>query len=218
MKIIVAGGGETGAQLAEALIREKHEVVVIEADKKRAKELADKLDCLVINGNAAHPKVLEEAGIREADVLFALTDNDRDNIIIALAAKFAGVKRVIIKIDDPTYNDLLINMSITDVINPARLTVIQALSILYGFDTVNVSTIFRGNIRLVLVSVPAKLNGKKYSELGIDRDKSRLLILYRGGEAHFPQEDLALEKGDLLLIATRADYRDKVLALFKQED
>ncbi|MET1160221.1 MAG: NAD-binding protein [Thermoprotei archaeon] len=218
MKIIIAGGGDTGAELAEALIREKHEVVVIEADEKRAQELADKLDCIVINGNAAHPKVLEEAGIREADVLFALTGNDRDNVIIALIARSAGVKRVIVKIEDPTYNDLLINMGITDIINPTRLTVVQALSILYGFDIINVSTIFRGNIRLVVVSVPAKLAGKKYSELDIDRDKARLLILYRGGEAHFPREDLVLEKGDLLLIATRADYRDKVLDLFKRED
>lgn len=215
MKIIIAGGGDTGAELAEALIKEEHEVVLIEADEKRAEELAEKLDCLVIKGNAAHPQILEEAGINEADVMVALTGNDRDNIIIALIAKSVGINRIIVKIQDPTYNDLLIHMGINDIINPGRLVALQALSMLKGFNILNVSTIVRSNIRLVIAKIPPDYDGKKISELPLDKEKAQIMILYRGREAYFPKEDLIVESGDSVLLAVKADYYDEIGKVLK---
>ncbi|ADI32335.1 potassium channel family protein [Staphylothermus hellenicus] len=215
MKVVIAGGGETGAELAEALIKEEHDVVLIEADEKRAEELAEKLDCLVIKGNAAHPHVLGEAGIKDADVLVALTGNDRDNIIISLIAKSIGVKKIIVKIQDPIYNDLLINMGINDIINPGRLVIAQALSMLKGFDILNISTIMRSNIRLLVAKIPSEYDGKKISELPIDKDKAQILLLYRDQEAYFPKNDLVIKSGDSILLAVKANYYDEISKVLK---
>ncbi|ABN70314.1 TrkA-N domain protein [Staphylothermus marinus F1] len=215
MKIVIAGGGETGAELAEALIKEEHDVVLIEADEKRAEELAEKLDCLVIKGNAAHPSVLEEAGIKDTDVIVALTGNDRDNIIISLIAKSIGVKKIIVKIQDPIYNDLLIHMGINDIINPGRLVVVQALSMLKGFNILNISTIVRSNIRLVIAKIPPEYDGKKINELPIDTENARILILYRGREAYFPKDDLVVKSDDSILLAVKANYYDEISKVLK---
>jgi len=214
VKIIIAGGGDSGEQLAQALIKEKREVVLIESDRSRAEELAEKLDCLVINGNAAHPSTLEEAGIREADIVFALTGNDRDNVIIALIAKSMGVKKVIVKLEDPGYNELLLYMGISDIINPSRLIVVQSLSILRGFDLINISTMIRTNIRLHFLVVNEKIAGKKLGELSYDKDKARPLLVYHGADALFPDNNMVLEKGDTVLFAIKADYYEKFIEEF----
>ena len=211
MRIIIAGGGDIGVELAEALIKEKHDVVLIEADPKRADELAEHLDCLVIKGNAAHPQVLEEAGIKEADVVLALTSSDRDNIIVSILAKFAGVKKIIVKIEDPNYNDLLLYMGISDIINTSRLIAAQALSILRGFNLLNLSLMIRGNIRFYFYRVPKTLDGKKINDIKYNREKARILLIYRDKDALFPEEDLVLKENDSILFAVRADYLEKMI-------
>ncbi len=216
MKIIIAGGGDTGEELAKSLIMEKHDVVLIEKDKNRAEELAEKLDCLVINDNAAHPRVLKEAGISESDILIALTGNDRDNVLIALIAKHLGAKDIIVKIDDPEYNDTLLYMGIDKIVNPGRLLTIQILSMIKGVDLMNISTIMRGNIRLYSLPIKKKYNGKKIAELPLERGKAYPLLLYRDEQAIFPYPDVILQENDVLLLAVRPDYLDELLKIVEE--
>ncbi len=205
MKIIIAGGGSAGEELANALIQEKHEVVIIESDKARAEELAEKLDCLVINANAANPKTLIDAGIKEVDALVAMTGNDRDNILVALIAKQLGLENIIVRIDDPVYNDILLYMGIIKIINPGRLVTLHALSLLKGVDLHSISTLFRGNIRLYTVKIDERYDGKKVSELPIDWNKAYPLLVFRGYKALFPRNNLVLVKDDSLLLAVEPD-------------
>ncbi len=211
MKIIIAGGGESGEEIAKALISEKHEVIIIESDKKRAEELADKLDCLVINDNATDPRVLEEAGIKEADVLIAMTGNDRDNILVAIIAKQFGLDNIIVRIDNPVYNDILLYIGIPKIVNPGRLVAIQILSMLKGIDLLNISAVFRGNIRFYLLRINKELDGKKLGELPIDKKHAYPLLIYRGEDALFPEDDLILQEGDSILLALKPEASEKIL-------
>ncbi len=215
MKIIIAGGGVSGEELAKALISEKNEVVIIEADKKRAGELAEKLDCLVINENAANPRVLEDAGIRNADALIAMMGNDRDNILVALIARQLGLENIIVRIDDPIYNNILLYMGITKIINPSRLVTLQALSLLKGVDLLNVSTLFRGNIRLYTLKINEKYNGKKMEDLPISSSDAYPLLVFRDDEAFFPNKDLVLLTGDVILLAVKPDTFNRMIKEFE---
>ncbi len=213
MKIIIAGGGESGEELAKSLIAEKHEVVIIEHDPGRAEELAEKLDCLVINDNAAHPRVLRDSGIEEADLLIALTGNDRDNVLVSLIAKHLGVKDIIAKIDDPAFNDVLIAMGINKIVNPGRLLTAQILSMIKGIDLLNISMIMRGNIRFYNIIIPEKFSGKRLGELPVDWKKTHPILVYRGEEALLPDKDLILEERDMLLLAVKPEYMDKLIEI-----
>ncbi|MCK4532001.1 MAG: NAD-binding protein, partial [Candidatus Aenigmarchaeota archaeon] len=58
MKVIVVGGGRIGEALSRLLIKEKHDVVVVEKDEKLAEELAEKLDALVLHGDGTDKNIL----------------------------------------------------------------------------------------------------------------------------------------------------------------
>ncbi|MDR2943007.1 MAG: Trk system potassium transporter TrkA [Treponema sp.] len=105
MRIVIAGAGNTGTQLAKFLIQEKHDVSLIESNEDRAKHVSNRLDCIVIHNKANNVKVLKEAGIEKADALICVTGYDEVNMIICgLAASLANEDKKLIKIAR-VYND-----------------------------------------------------------------------------------------------------------------
>jgi trk system potassium uptake protein TrkA len=100
MRVIVAGGGTVGGQIARALSAAHNQVIVVENDSARAAALkAEGLD--VVTGNASVATSLEAAGALRADVLVACTERDAENLVIAAMAKrHLQIPRVVARIND----------------------------------------------------------------------------------------------------------------------
>ncbi len=81
MKIVVAGAGEVGFHIAEHLIKEGKDVVLIERDPDRVKFASSHLDCLVVHGEATNLETLRQAGIQKAEGFISATDYDEVNMI-----------------------------------------------------------------------------------------------------------------------------------------
>lgn len=103
MRIVVVGAGEVGFNVAQMLSGEGHDVVLVDWDTARVERTSGILDALVLHGNGASPKMLEEAGIRKASLLVATTGSDETNITACLAAKHHGVERTVARIHNPDY-------------------------------------------------------------------------------------------------------------------
>jgi trk system potassium uptake protein TrkA len=101
MYVVVAGAGQVGTEIAKNLLEEGHSVALIESDKKRLETL-ETLDVLALEGNAASPGKLIEAGINSADMLVAVTGSDEVNIIACIVAKSKGC-RTIARISNTDY-------------------------------------------------------------------------------------------------------------------
>ena len=100
MKIIVAGGGVVGEQVARALIASNHQVTVVEDDRARAAALSAQ-GMVVVAGNANVASSLENAGALRADVLIACTDRDEENLLIAILGKrHLQIPRIIARLND----------------------------------------------------------------------------------------------------------------------
>ncbi len=100
MKIIVAGGGLVGGQVARALIASNNQVMVVESDRETAASLAA-AGLEVVTGNASVATSLEAAGALRADVLVACTERDEENLVISIMAKrHLEIPRVIARIND----------------------------------------------------------------------------------------------------------------------
>lgn len=84
MKIIIVGAGEVGFNIAQKLASENKDVVVIDRDPAALKRVFEHLDVQCIEGSGSNPFVLQEAGIRDADVMLAVTDSDETNIIASI--------------------------------------------------------------------------------------------------------------------------------------
>jgi trk system potassium uptake protein TrkA len=81
MKIVILGAGVTGSSVAGALASEENDIVVIDNKPHLLTALKARLDIATVEGNATHPSVLEQSGVREADMVIAVTDRDETNII-----------------------------------------------------------------------------------------------------------------------------------------
>ncbi len=219
MRVVVAGGGATGRAIAEALISEGHEVVIIEKDKAVADALASELDCSVIHGDAASPETIREAGVEHADAVVAATGSDRDNIVAALVARHLGAKNVIVVLEDDTYADALQALGVDKVIIPQKLAAIQTIALLFEEVSLNLSDLLRHGARFFIVPAGEELDGLKASDLTIE-GVSLVAGIYRGKEFVIPTKDTQIKKGDEILIVTKegmlADVLKKLSELTKR--
>lgn len=99
MKVVIIGAGEVGFHIARRLASEAKEVVIVDSSSKALKRIIEYVDVQTIEGSGSDPAALEEAGIREADILLAVTDSDEINIIactfaVALAPKVVTLARI----------------------------------------------------------------------------------------------------------------------------
>ncbi|GAA0228195.1 Trk system potassium transporter TrkA [Haladaptatus pallidirubidus] len=91
MRVIIVGAGEVGSSIAQSLA-DSHEVVVVDRDEERVDSLTYSIDVLAIEGDGTSLATLQEAGIDQADMVIASTDDDETNLVVCGTAK---------TIDDP---------------------------------------------------------------------------------------------------------------------
>ena len=215
MRVVVAGGGATGRAIAEALISEGHEVVIIEKDKAVADALASELDCSVIHGDAASPETIKEVGVEHADAVVAATGNDRDNIVAALVARHLGAKNVIVVLEDDTYADALQALGIDKVIIPQKLAAIQTIALLFEEVSLNLTDLLRHGARFFIVKVGEELDGSQVTDLTVE-GVSLVAGIYRGKEFIIPSKDTKMKKGDEILIVTKEGMLADVLKRLRE--
>jgi len=81
MKILILGAGVTGSAVAEVFASEENDIVVIDFKQELLDALKERFDIATVTGNAAHPCVLDQAGIDNTDMVIAVTDSDETNML-----------------------------------------------------------------------------------------------------------------------------------------
>ncbi|MFP3013635.1 MAG: Trk system potassium transporter TrkA [Arsenophonus sp. NC-QC1-MAG3] len=81
MKIIILGAGQVGETLAENLVDENNDITIVDTNTERLRQLQDKFDLRVVSGHGSYPRILREAGAKDADMLVAVTNSDETNMI-----------------------------------------------------------------------------------------------------------------------------------------
>lgn len=103
MNVIVVGGGKVGTRLASLLLDANHQVKVIEIEaNKRTRLQREVAHEAIIIGSGTEISVLESAGIRQADVVAAVTGRDEVNLVVTSLARFAfETPRTIARVNNP---------------------------------------------------------------------------------------------------------------------
>src|SRR5690554_3317665 len=119
---MIVGGGLVGAGLARAL-ETTHRVKLIEHSHQRAEELSTELQqTLVLHGDAADQRILNDERIEEIDVFIAVTNDDEANIMSAMLAKRMGAKKTLVLIQRSAYVDLVQGGAIDIAMSPQQAT------------------------------------------------------------------------------------------------
>ncbi|MBE9515681.1 MAG: Trk system potassium transporter TrkA [Proteobacteria bacterium] len=80
MKILILGAGQVGTSVAENLVNEANDITVVDTDADRLENLHNRFDLRTIEGNGAHPEVLQQAGAEDVDMILAVTNSDEVNM------------------------------------------------------------------------------------------------------------------------------------------
>lgn len=208
MKIIIAGGGKIGSTVAEMLSGEGHDITVIDREPAVITTISNKLDVICMEGSAANPETLREAGAAEADLLLAATQKDEINMICGIAARRLGTRQVIARIRDPEYltqtEFLRETLGLSVIVNPEYECAKEISRVLRFPSAVRVDTFSQGSMEIIEYRVPegGRLDGVVLRELP-RRFGARVLVcvVEREGEALIPNGDFALRAGDKLSVS-----------------
>ncbi|MGK2925748.1 MAG: Trk system potassium transporter TrkA [Lysobacterales bacterium] len=143
-RIILAGGGNIGSNLARQLER-NHHVKIIERDPVRAEAIAENLErAIVLVGDCADEELLREEAIDTADVYCVLTNDDEANILSSMLAKRMGAEKVITIINRPSYVDLVESSAIDIAVSPQQITIGALLTHIRRGNMVRIHSLRRG--------------------------------------------------------------------------
>jgi len=120
MRLVFLGATAVAVATAEHLIEDGHQVIIIERNPDRIKELDGKLDCAFLQGDGSKPDMVNEADPAATDIFYCVTNHDQTNIIAGLIAKNLGVPRVVTIIEDEDFLPICEQLGLTDTIVPVR--------------------------------------------------------------------------------------------------
>jgi trk system potassium uptake protein TrkA len=206
MRAVFIGAGELTNLTARQLLDAGYEVVIVEKEKSRIEELSSDLDAGFIHGDGSKPAILREADPAATDFLFCLTGNDQHNIITSLVGRSLGYKRVITRIEDPSYEHICIELGLTDVIVPDSTIARYLADMCAGQNPMEVSAVVKGEARIFSFVVHERDQGT-LDQLNLPHG-SRVIFMYRNEHLILPDADSRLQKGDEVVIISHS----KVLA------
>ncbi|MCA8953696.1 MAG: Trk system potassium transporter TrkA [Planctomycetes bacterium] len=100
MNILIVGLGEVGSYLAKVLSTEGHSITVVDPDLQRMRQVAELLDVQAVSGDGARPDVLDKAEAHAADLLLAVSSDDKVNMLTCLFGKRMGAKKTVLRLRD----------------------------------------------------------------------------------------------------------------------
>jgi trk system potassium uptake protein len=228
MKILILGAGVTGSAVAAALASEENDIMVVDFKPLLLDALKERFDIATVAGNAAHPSVLEQAGIHDTDIVIAVTDSDETNmlaclIINALYSRPKTIARVR-AIDYLKHPHLfgIQGIPIDHVISPEQI-VMESIRNLIDFPGVlHISDFAGGLVRLFSVKVTEHgfLTEKKIKTLSdrLANKKIRVVAIFRKGKPLLVNGQAIIEAGDeVFIVAPRDEVRRVLKELNKLE-
>lgn len=215
MKVIIIGAGKVGIQIAQTLSAENHDVTIIDKRDDIRQDLDSNLDIMTIVGNGANVRILEQAGIRESDMLIAVTRIDEVNMIACMTAKQFNVTKTIARIRNTEYmysNSLSKEkLGIDFVINPERATAKEIVKLLKTPSNVCEAQDFAsGKISLfgLKIEEDCPFVNKKIKNISFGAH-SLIIAIFRGDNLIIPSgEDEILVNDKIYLLIKKDNYTD----------
>ena len=203
MRAVVIGAGELTDITAHKLLGLGFEVIIIEKDKARIDEMSVELDAGYIHGDGSKPAILREANPAATDFLLCLSGNDQYNIIASLVGRSLGYKRVITRIEDPSYEHICIELGLEDIIVPDYTMARYLADMCSGQNPLEVSAMIKGDAR-VFSFIATEDDKGTIEDLQLPKG-SRVMFWYRDEKFILPEADSKLSKGDEVVIIAHSD-------------
>ena len=207
MYIIVVGGGKVGYYLAKELIEAGHELVILEKNAGRARQIADELGSIVLNRDGCEGKYLAEAGANRASIICAVTGDDDDNLVVCQMAKHHfDVPRTIARVNNPRNEDLFRHLGVEEIISPTRMALAAIEQDIPVHELLHLAQLEGGELELIEAQIgedsPAVGRGPSDIELP---EGCSLFVLIRDDSAQQIRPDTVFQAGDKVLAISNTE-------------
>lgn len=209
MRIVIAGCGRVGSDLALTLSEEGHDVSVIDSRPGVFDRLGSTFNGTTHEGLGYDVRLLREAGIEFADAFVAATDSDNANAMaVQVAKRVFGVPKTIARLDDPAREEAYRALDV-QFVPGAKLTskVIHEQIVREEFSYH--VTFSGGDVEIVEMIVGPDGAGLPVADFELS-DDLRVAAVYRGQRTMIPSGDFVLAEGDLVVAAARTGAQKKI--------
>ena len=218
MKIVIAGCGKLGFDLARQLSEEKHDVTVIDTNPAKLEKALATLDVQGVEGNGTSFRTQMEADVGSSDLMIAVTGADEVNLLCCLIAKRAGVKRTAARVRNPIYDEEVqffsgqLGLSMT--INPELACAQNIARLLEVPGALEITSFAKGRVDLIQVPVPegSVLDGMSIIEFASKIMKGTLICaIRRDKDVIIPDGRTILRTGDDMYVIIPPSQIHKLL-------
>ncbi len=219
MRIIIAGAGEAGQQLAEKLCSQKHEIIIIDQESEVLEQGEAQYDVMTLHGSASSPRILAEAQIDKADILVAVTGSDEANILACMFAHAAGVPHKLARVANRDYllngGPLnLLDAGVDRLVCPQEENAREMMNMLQAPGLEQMIDLLGGRLYAIGIELSAQsdLVGKALKNCA-DNDlisTMRILAIRRKANVFVPGGDTVFEPCDQLYVAIQPHYLQEV--------
>lgn len=205
LNIIIVGCGKVGTTLVEQLIKEGHDITIVDKNPQRIQELTNLHDIMGLTGNGASHSVQMEAGIEKAHLIIAVTGSDELNLLCCTVATQVGNCAAIARVRTPDYSKeaeyLKNKLGLAMIINPELEAAKEAARILYLPTALEVNSFAHNQAELVKFKIPVGniMDGMTIAQLG-QKVESKFLIcaIERNKDIYIPSGDFTMASGDIV--------------------
>ncbi|MDP2480379.1 MAG: amino acid permease [Candidatus Palauibacterales bacterium] len=215
MRVLIISGGRQGRNIADRLLAAddyrlvfraaEHQITFVEEDEARCRELEQRYNVPVYQGDGTKQDLLEQVGPDNVDVTIAASEDDGRNVIAALQARRLGMGRVMAIVQDPEYVSLLEEQGILAISAPWA----TAAMVENYLDRPGVAELFEiGSGVASLVSVPVPETGPAAGALIRDMaipNECVVAAVIRGDRFVVPRGDTRVEAGDYVVLVGPAE-------------
>ncbi len=212
---MIVGAGRVGLNVGTLLMKHGHEVALIEKDKEKCEEVSRKIDALVVNDDGTQPSILEEVGVKNADVFVAATGKDEINLLASLIAKEMGAKSIIARVSNPEHKEIFKKLAIGHVISPELTAATYIEKLVMRPGVADLALLGREDVEILEFQVndDSSVNGK---EVGSIKANGFLFIaIYKDGDLVIPTGKTIFEDGDRVLVLVKTETAGEVEKLFQ---
>jgi len=202
MRIAFVGAGEMAVRTAQRLIGDDHEVIIIERDEAKIEELSDELDCSFLHGDGTRPDILRQVNPKETDLLFCLTDSDKDNVIASLVGRSLGFRRCVTRIENPDLEAICRELGLENTIIPSQTISRYLEDMVRGLGKAELSTVLKDEARFFSFTIEKREAGL-LKELNLP-PQAKVVCYYRDGKFNVADEQTKLKAEDEVVLITHS--------------
>ena len=212
MDIVIAGDSEVGLHLAEALVRDNHNITIVDPHEDLLKMVESHSDVMTITGDSTSVSVLHRANVSRADLVISVLHDEHINLLTGIVAKKLGAKKVIARVNTMEnlntdvwrmYQDL----GIDALLSPEDIAAQEIISLLKQNASLETYDFSGGKLQLFMVKLEqeAEIVGKSVGEVTeqYQHIDFRIAAIHRRQNTFIPQDDTVFQIADMVYVVTK---------------